>query len=189
MFAVRVSAAAAAMLWLYQLAIAADKAVTILQKNCASCHGATQMSGFDVRRRDAILRGGKRGPAVVPGHSADSLLYRAVSRDGDLKMPPGKSGLSAEELASIRAWIDAGAPWDNGGDKVESAWWSFRSPTRPAIPKTARRHVWIRNPIDAFILAKLEDKRLKPAPPASKLSPGPASLLRSSRTPSDARAK
>ena len=169
MFAVRGSAAAAAMLWLYQLAIAADKAVTILQKNCASCHGATQMSGFDVRKRDAILRGGKRGPAVIPGHSADSLLYRAVSRDGDLKMPPGKFGLSAEELASIRAWIDAGAPWDNGGDKVESAWWSFRSPTQPAIPKP-RDATSIRNPIDAFILAKLEDKRLKPAPPASKLT-------------------
>ena len=98
-----------------------------------------------------------------------SLLYRAVSRDGDLKMPPGKSGLSAEELASIRAWIDAGAPWDNAGDKVESAWWSFRSPARPAIPKP-RDATWIRNPIDAFILAKLEDKRLKPAPPASKLA-------------------
>ncbi|HYP06430.1 MAG TPA: c-type cytochrome domain-containing protein, partial [Bryobacteraceae bacterium] len=83
-------------------AMAADSAVTILQKNCTSCHGATQMSGFDVRDRDAVLRGGKRGAAVTPGRSADSLLYRAVARDGDLKMPPGKSALTAEEIATIK---------------------------------------------------------------------------------------
>ena len=87
------------------LRMAADTAVTILQKNCASCHGAAQMSGFDVRKRDAILRGGKRGTAVVPGHSADSLLYRAVARDGDLKMPPGKSGLSGRR-ASFHSSVD-----------------------------------------------------------------------------------
>ena len=141
MFAVRGSAAAAAMLWLYQLAIAADKAVTILQKNCASCHGATQMSGFDVRKRDAILRGGKRGPAVVPGHSAESLLYRAVSRDGDLKMPPGKSGLSAEEA---RLPFERGSTQERPGITAAirlSPRGGLSVHRRASDPQTARRHV------------------------------------------------
>jgi cytochrome c553 len=148
---------------------AAEPAVAILQKNCASCHGAAQMSGFDVRGREALLRGGKRGAAVVPGHSADSLLFRAVSREGDLKMPPGKSALSPDEIATIRSWIDAGAPWDGAAAKVESTWWSFRPLKRPAPPKTQNAS-WVRNPIDAFVLAKLEEKRLKPTAEASKLA-------------------
>ena len=118
-------------------AIAAETAVTILQKNCASCHGAAQMSGFDVRDRGALVRGGKRGSAVVPGRSIESLLYRAIVREGDLKMPAGKSGLTAEEIATIRSWIDSGAPWDFSVAKVESTWWSFRTPKRPAIPLLA----------------------------------------------------
>ena len=161
--------AAIAVLGVYDFGIAAETAVAILQKNCASCHGAAQMSGFDVRDRDALMRGGKRGAAVVPGHSKDSLLYRAIVREGDLKMPPGKAALTAGEIASVRSWIDSGAPWDAGASKVESAWWSFRAPQRPAVPTPSDRD-WVRNPIDAFVLAKLEQKRLKPNSPASKLA-------------------
>ncbi len=127
------------------------------------------MSGFDVRDRGALVRGGKRGAAVVPGRSVDSLLYRAIVREGDLKMPPGKLGLTAEEIATIRAWIDSGAPWDSSVAKVESTWWSFRTPKRPAIP-TPRNTDWVRNAIDAFVLTKLEQQKLQPVAPASKLA-------------------
>ncbi|HYP15282.1 MAG TPA: c-type cytochrome domain-containing protein, partial [Bryobacteraceae bacterium] len=158
-----------AVLTSWQSGIAAEPAVAILQKNCASCHGAAKMSGFDVRDRDAVMRGGKRGPAVVPGQSKESLLYQAVSKQGELKMPPGKSSLTDQEIASIRAWIDSGAGWDAGAAKVQSTWWSFQPPKRPAVP-TPQNTNWIRNPIDAFVLEKLGEKRLAPAAPASKLA-------------------
>ncbi len=83
----------------------------ILSANCAACHGQTQqMSRLDVRQVDTILKGGKRGPSVIPGHSTDSILYRAVARIGDLQMPPGKTGLSALRMwKRSKQWIDAGA--------------------------------------------------------------------------------
>jgi hypothetical protein len=158
-----------ALVVVVECGIAADTALAILQKNCASCHGAAQMSGFDVRSREGLLRGGTRGAAVVPGHSKGSLLYRAIVRDSDLKMPPGKSALTPEEIATVREWIDAGASWDPRGEQVDSKWWSFRSPKRPAVP-TPRDTKWVRNPIDAFVLAKLDAQGLKPVAPASKLA-------------------
>jgi hypothetical protein len=154
----------------FQCLSAAEPPVAILQKNCASCHGAAQMSGFDVRDRAGMLRGGKRGPAVVPGKSHESLLVRAIGGQGDLKMPPGKSSLTPEEIASIRTWIDSGAPWDAATAKIEApSWWSFKTPVRPPVPHP-RNSKWARNAIDAFVLAKLDEKQLKPAAPASKLA-------------------
>src|SRR5438034_9407222 len=93
------------------IAAAQPSAQSILENRCASCHGAAQMSGLDLRQRDAILKGGKRGPALVPGKPDDSLLYRAVTRQGELQMPPGKQALPPDEVARLRAWIEAGAPW------------------------------------------------------------------------------
>src|SRR5215831_19314504 len=89
-----------------------DTARLVLEKRCLNCHGAAQTSGLDLRQRDGILKGGKRGPAIMPGNAAQSLLYQAVSRQGDLQMPPAQP-LAADEIATIRAWIDAGAPWNN----------------------------------------------------------------------------
>src|ERR1044072_1516409 len=71
----------------------------IFEKHCLSCHGAARMSELDLRQRETMLKGGKRGPAVVPGKPDDSLLYRAAARQGDLQMPPGKQGLAAEDIA------------------------------------------------------------------------------------------
>jgi cytochrome c553 len=80
-------------------------AQTVLATNCTSCHGAAQMSGLDLRQRETALKGGKRGPAIVPGKPEESLLYRAVMRQGDLQMPPGKKALSIEDVASLKSWI------------------------------------------------------------------------------------
>src|SRR6266542_390682 len=90
----------------------ATSALAIFENHCLSCHGAAQMSGLDLRQRDTVLKGGKRGPAVVPGKPDDSLLYRAVTRRGDLQMPPGKQGLAAGDVARLKVWIEAGAPWE-----------------------------------------------------------------------------
>ncbi len=105
---------------------AATTAQAILENRCASCHGAAQMSGLDLRQRDTILKGGKRGPALVPGKPDDSLLYRAVARHGDLQMPPGKQALPPGEVARLRAWIEAGAPWESTTTTSSSTWWDFR---------------------------------------------------------------
>jgi hypothetical protein len=140
-----------------------------LADNCESCHGQAQMSGLDLRRLDAVLKGGKRGPALVPGHSSDSLLFRAVAQTGDVKMPPGKGALSAADVATIRQWIDAGAKWpaEPAVAAKEPSWWAFRKPRHPDLPQV-NNAAWVRTPVDAFVMQKLEEKGLKPAAPADK---------------------
>ncbi len=154
----------------------------ILAQNCYGCHGQAQMSGLDLRQISSILKGGKRGPAVVPGRSGDSLLYKAISGTGDLKMPPGKSALPPMRCARLRPGSMA-APSGLTPPAVpptESAWWAFRKPQRPAVPQV-KNAAWVRTPVDAFILAKLEAEHLTPAPPADKLTLLAARLLRSDR--------
>ena len=142
-------------------------AQAILEKNCLSCHGASRMSGLDLRERDAILKGGKRGPAVVPGKPEESLLYRAVLRREDLQMPPGKQGLAAADVATLRAWIEAGAPWNSSAPNSDSSWWAFRK-LSGAAPPAVKNTGWVRNPIDAFIVGKLEEKGLHPVAAANR---------------------
>jgi len=163
-------------LWLLSLACAQTLAPTdaaaraILEKNCLGCHGPAQMSGLDLRQRDTILKGGKRGAAIVPGNAEGSLLYQAVAGKGELKMPPGRPPLSTEELATIKQWIQDGAKWDvEGAQRQASSWWSLKKPQRPPVP-AVKNADWVQNPIDAFVLSKLEEKGLRPAPTADPLT-------------------
>jgi cytochrome c553 len=143
-------------------------AASIFLAKCLTCHGATRMSDLDLRTTDGILKGGKRGPAVVPGNAGASLLYAAVKREGELQMPPGKDALTPGEVAILRDWIDAGARMEPAGGSDEPAWWSFRRPFRPPVP--AVRDASMANAIDAFILAKLQQNGLRPAPPADSVT-------------------
>jgi hypothetical protein len=144
------------------------RAQKIILEKCGACHGQARMSDLDLRQLDTMLKGGKRGPAVVPGKSAESLLYRAVAQTGDLKMPPGKSTLAAADVETIREWIDSGAKWPMTTTASSTAsWWAFRKPQRPEVP-AVKDSAWVRTPIDAFVLQKLEQKGLRPAPPAGK---------------------
>ena len=122
------------------------------------------MSGLDARRREGLLRGGKRGPALIPGNAPASLLYSAASHSGDLTMPPQGPALTSADVATLRAWIDGGAPWPDAaaGGGGEPSWWSFRTPRRPAVP-SVKEEDWVRNPSDTFVLAKLEEKGLRHA--------------------------
>ena len=88
------------------------------------------MSGLDLRTRPAMLQGGTRGTAVVPGKAADSLLYKVVSGSGELKMPPGKKALAESDVRALREWIDAGAQF-SGAAVAENSWWAFRKPVKP----------------------------------------------------------
>src|SRR5882724_3562414 len=147
--------------WTAIAAPAGDAARAILENRCLNCHGQAQTAGLDLRQIDSIVKGGKRGPAIVPGNAEESLLYKAVVRSGDLQMPPGKP-LSAEEIATLRNWINEGAHWDSATVK-EPGWWSFRKVVRPAVPA-----IQANNPIDAFILNRLQQKGLKPVAAADK---------------------
>ncbi len=139
-----------------------------METNCTGCHGAAKMSGLDMRDRDGLLKGGKRGPAIVPGSASESLLYQAVLRKGELQMPPGKSALAGDQVATLRAWIEEGAPWSGESAKSGvSGWWAFRKPLAPAIPAVGNA-AWTRNPVDSFILSKLEAEKLDPVAPAAK---------------------
>ena len=137
-------------------------AQSLLEAKCIACHGAARMSDLDLRDRATTLKGGKRGPALVPGNAAASLLYKAVRHEGELQMPAGKPALTTTEVNLLRDWIDAGARWDAMPSKPAAAWWSFRKPIRPAVPRATR------NPIDAFIQAKLDEHHLQAAPPADR---------------------
>ena len=140
----------------------------ILQRNCLTCHGPARMSGLDLRQRHSMLKGGKRGPAVVPGKAEESLLYQAVLGTGELKMPQGSEPLTAAEVEILRTWIEEGARWEGeAGSSPEPSWWAFRKPQRSEVP-TVKNSARVKNPIDAFILSKLEEKGLKPVATASK---------------------
>ena len=100
------------------------------------------------------------GAPIVPGKSADSLLYQRISdTDPTFRMPPpdSRKQLTAAQIALLKRWIDSGAPWKEH--------WAFQAPVKPKPPAgPSQRRAWVRNPIDRFILAKLEEKGLAPAP-------------------------
>jgi Protein of unknown function (DUF1553)/Protein of unknown function (DUF1549)/Planctomycete cytochrome C len=149
---------ALALGWLLFPLHAQMTAPAILEKRCLACHGQARTSGLDLRSLDGIRKGGKRGPAIVPGRSAESLLMRAVTRQGELKMPPG-GPLPADEIDALRAWIDGGAAWP-GSSFAEPAWWSFKKVVRPPAGPG--------NPVDAFLSDTLARKNLKPVAAADR---------------------
>ncbi len=156
----------------------------VLTEKCYPCHSARAnplMGGLRLDTREAVLKGGDRGPAIVPGEPEKSLLIKAISyKDPQLRMPPtGK--LSDEEIASFIAWVEMGAPDPRTGEpasvvKVEKKgidfdegrkFWCFRPLLNSGLPRVKQKD-WPRSPIDYFILGKLEENGLRPAPPADK---------------------
>lgn len=162
----------ATLVALSSLALAAkadvsEDAVRLLQERCVSCHGEIQMSGLDVRSSEALLKGGQRGPSVVPGNAAASLLYQAVLHEGDLQMPMQGGRLTDEEVGVLGTWIDGGAVWSTGleSDRGEM-WWSFQPVRRPAVPEDSSG--WSRNAIDRFLARRHVENQLKPVGEADR---------------------
>ena len=152
----------------------------LLAQKCYACHTASKLGDLRLDSREAMLKGGKSGPAVVPGKAAGSLMIRAVLQaDDKLKMPMAGERLSSREVADLRQWIDSGAVWPAESQKPKSskagfsitpdqrAFWSFQ-PLKKASPPQVRESAWVKSPVDRFVLAKLEEKNLKPAPAADK---------------------
>ena len=127
------------------------------------------MGGLRLDSREALLKGGTRGPAIVPGKPAESLLLRAVRQDGTLRMPPSGK-LKDAEIAALAQWIEMGAPWGPGKitqTEPGKKFWAFVPPREPQAPQV-RNAAWVKSPLDAFVLSALEAKGLTPAPPADK---------------------
>ena len=146
----------------------------LLAKHCIECHGPKkQRSDLRLDSRAATIQGGTEGAALIPGKSAESLLIRLVmGMDKDRVMPPKGDRLSKEEIALLRRWIDQGAEWSNTATAEkktnEETWWSLKPVVRPEAPKVVHEHFPIRNPIDAFVLAKLREKNLEPSKQADR---------------------
>ena len=158
----------------------------LLAARCYDCHSGKLVDGksepkgnLRLDSREAALKGGDTGPAVVPGKPTDSLLVDAINY-GELYQMPPKSKLSAEEIAVLTKWVEMGAPWSKGAEgivakddkefdlaKRKAEHWCWQ-PLKPTAPPKVQSERWIQQPLDRFILAKLEDKGIKPSPPADK---------------------
>jgi hypothetical protein len=152
----------------------------VLADKCFSCHSAEApkvKGGLRLDTREGTLKGGESGAAaVISGDPDHSLLMKAIryGKDDDLKMPPKGPPLAPEVIRDFETWIRRGAP-DPRSAPVAKLFdfakarehWSFRSPREPAIPAVSNK-AWVKNPIDAFILARLDANGMKPAPAADR---------------------
>ncbi len=153
----------------------------LLANRCFASHSSSALGGLTMTSREALLRGGKSGPALVPGKPEESLIIRAVEHlDERMKMPMGAAKLSDGEIALLSSWVKSGAVWPETtgaaaipkGSKYvitpeQRAFWAFQTPAKAAIPPV-RDAAWPRNAIDRFVLEQLEAKNLKPNAAAAK---------------------
>jgi len=158
----------------------------VLAANCYACHTDSKLGCLSVDSRVALLQGGKSGPAIVPGRLEESLLVKAITHaDPKLKMPMGGNKLKDNEIADLKYWIQTMAAfWPTEDAKQEAAstvvqapkftirpdqrnFWSFQ-PIQKSAPPTVKDAGWAKTPIDRFVLAKLEEKGLKPVQAADK---------------------
>ena len=158
-----------------------DSVREVLVKNCLECHGGSKTkSGLNIALRESLLKGGDRGDTAIPGKAKESKLIDFVTRTDELHMPP-KGQLSKEAIAALTKWIDLGAAYDKPlvdspvsvvkkpmvvTDK-DKQYWAYRA-LQKVEPPAVKAIDWSRNPIDRFILAKLESAKIVPAADADK---------------------
>ncbi len=151
----------------------------IFQAYCTECHGEAEKpkGNLDLRLRHFAIKGGKSGPAVVEGKPDASLLIERVTNG---EMPPGKKKLNSTEIKILRKWVATGAKVETSEPETLAAgfpitesdrrWWAFQPVKRPAVPTTVNAQSLIRNPIDAFLLAKLSERGLSFNPPTDRVT-------------------
>ena len=144
----------------------------ILAARCYTCHGPeVQQNGLRLDSLAGVLKGSDSGKIVVPGHSDRSRIMRRLLAQERPQMPYGGPPLSNQDIDAIRQWIDAGAPGPDSSAPIAAGkplkHWAYVRPVAPPIPEV-KDAAWCRNPIDRFILSKLEQNGLKPAEEADK---------------------
>lgn len=172
-----------------QVAFFEKEVEPILKKNCLKCHGAEEKikGGLRLTSRAEILKGGDTGPAVDLAKPAESLLVQAIEykKDG-YEMPPGGKQLPEADRAVLAKWVREGLPWTPGAAAAPPAphttggivtpearqYWAYQPVKRPEIPRLANtgQSGWQKNPIDAFLFARLKAKGLTPNGPADKVA-------------------
>lgn len=157
-----------------------EKIEPVLKAHCYACHSQAAdevQGGLMLDSRVGILRGGDSGPAVIKGKSRASLLMQALRHEAGLAMPLDKPKLPASTITDFERWIDAGAVDPRDEDVAEDhenpldagqRHWAFQ-PIQKFEPPVVRDTAWGRNPLDAFVLVKLEERNWRPAPPASRI--------------------
>jgi hypothetical protein len=154
----------------------------ILVNHCYKCHSESSKQakgGLRLDSRESVIKGGDSGTAVIPGHVNESLIIQAVAYDGGFYDMPPSGKLSEIQISDLKKWVQSGAadPRKSVGDtqmtgsKSSSTaaknHWAFQKVKTPEIPKVIQNQ-WPLDAIDHFILAKLEEKQLKPAPVAQR---------------------
>lgn len=143
----------------------------LLTEKCLSCHHTGQAKGeLDLTSRVSLIEGGESGLTVTPGDPQASLFIEYISGDEPL-MPKGGEKLSEAEVALLTEWVKQKLPWpaELVLDPDDAKWWSLKPLVRPHFPEVANE--WrsrVRNPIDAFVLAKLSEQNLSPSPEADR---------------------
>ena len=152
----------------------------VLSEQCYKCHSQNSekvKGGLLLDTREGLLKGGESGLAIVPGDPEKSLLIKAIRYlDPDLQMPPKGKKLSDAQIADLVAWVKMGAPDPRVATLAQKAWsdsakshWAWQPLKKSAVPEV-KDTAWAKTPVDNFILAKLDEKDLKPNPPADKLT-------------------
>src|SRR5215510_5729196 len=164
----------------------------IFAANCQRCHNArSKVAGLDLTTAEAFQRGGDSGPVINREKPEESRLLKVIGYDGDLKMPPSGK-LKDQEIAALTEWVKVGAPWPSpvraaaseswpkssnarSFTEEEKGFWAYQPVSavramKDVAPPQVKDEAWAQSPIDSFILRKLEEKNLKPAPPADKLT-------------------
>lgn len=157
-----------------------EKIEPVLKQECYECHstGAKKLkAGLRLDSRAGLLAGGESGPVFKAG-DLRSVLLQAIRHEEGMEMPSDKPKLSAQIIADFEQWVALGAPHAHAGEAIPLAnpatdpqqargYWAFQPVKRPALPPVKNER-WAANPIDRFVLAKLEERQLAPAAPASK---------------------
>ena len=146
----------------------------ILSDKCFHCHGpdkASRMAGLRMDVRESMFASRKNGAVVVVGKPEESLLYKRITHPNEgLRMPPTYSAkeLTEDQIDIFKRWIEQGASWNQH--------WSFNPLIRPSEPHV-KNSAWVRNPIDSFVLARLERQGLPPTPEADRRTLGRRAAL------------
>ncbi|MBI3417849.1 MAG: PSD1 domain-containing protein [Verrucomicrobia bacterium] len=138
----------------------------ILARRCVTCHNAEKhKGGLRLDRRDEAVRGGESGQPVFPTarSAVGTLIERITTSNPDEHMPPKGKPLTDAQIALLKSWVQQGAPWPDTSNEKH---WAFIPPVRPKVPEVKNKN-WPRNPIDHFVLAKLEERGWEPSPAAS----------------------
>ena len=156
-----------------------NKIRPLLSAECGSCHMAAAGGGLSMNSREAMIKGGDSGSAIVPGDPDKSLILTAVHQTTELRMP--KNGrLSPEQIADLNEWVRLGAPWPKvnvqtaqlSGKQITPemrSWWSFQSLRNEPVPPV-KDTAWAQSNLDHFVLARLEAKGITPAKQADRLT-------------------